>query len=464
MAAFASIFSNVLRDPVMTLVTSGVNSARKEEAELRLRFFHDRQADDLIAAIASRWSDPAAFRPVFVNLVRKVVTKRATSYLGAPVRTFEGADPDAMKALYADMGVDVLMKKASRYCKLLKTVAIRVGWDEEMARPCLHVVTPNILDVEFTDPERPTRFVLTNRGQTDADTTYSDWTATTFRMLTRGGSQLPNPGNPKGVNPYGLLPFVPVFDYAPDDRFFLFGGDDLMVAQRALNVLLANLWRTLELQAFGQPWAAGLPAGDVLRAGPDRVLTLPTDGKFGFAAPETPVDGILASAEFLLKQTALANDLPGNTFETDPKAESGAAKTVAERDLIEARADEIELFRRVEQRLFEVIKVVTNTHAPGTIPESARLASIDFAELDRGETDADRLASYQSRIDIGIWSEVDAFLADNPDVRDRADALKILQARQEERSALGAAFAGPSFTPAPAPAAAPLDPSPGASA
>ncbi|MEJ1931596.1 hypothetical protein WDZ92_15200 [Nostoc sp. NIES-2111] len=434
----------------MQLVLSGPNVARKQEADLRLRYFHDLQTEDLMSLIAARWSEPETFRPVFVNLVKKIVTKRATTYSGPPVRTFEVADNAAMADLYAAMGADVVMKKAARYTKLLKTTALRVGWNEEQARPTLFVITPNVLDVEFSDPENPTRYVVTQLGETADQVTYSDWTATTFRRLTRQGQQLPNPDNPRGVNPYGRLPFVPLFDRSPDDLFFLPGGADLIEAQRGLNVMLANLLRTLELQAFGQPWAAGLPPGDVLRAGPDRVLTLPQGGSFGFAAPETPVSGILAAAEFLLKQTALANDLPASTFTTDPKAESGVAKAVAERDLIEARADELDLFRVAERRLFEVVKTVANVHRPGTVPENARLANIDFAELDRGESDADRLATYQTRLDLGIWGTADALMADNPDIRDRAEALAKLQAIRAEQDALGALFAGPSFPTAPA--------------
>ena len=43
---------------------------------------------------------------------------------------------------------------------------------------------------------------------------------------------------------------------------------------------------------------------------------------------------MLRAIEFLIKETAVTNDLPPNVFELDPKAESGVAKSVERRDLI----------------------------------------------------------------------------------------------------------------------------------
>ena len=246
------------------------------------------------------------------------------------------------------------------------------------------------------------------------------------------------------MNPYGVLPFVPLFDSAPDDQFFLPGGDDLIEAQRAINVALANLWRAIEWQSHGQAWASGMPTGefmDALKFGPNTAVSLPENGKFGFAAPETPIDQILKAIEFLIKQTAVANDLAANVFELDPKAESGAAKQAESQDRIEARADDIELWRIYEARLFDVLKRVANTHSPNIVPEAATIR-VDFAETPETTDITARLSNYDSRIQMGIWSPVDALLADNPDIRDRKVAMTILQERRDEAVALGKENAG----------------------
>lgn len=69
-----------------------------------------------------------------------------------------------------------------------------------------------------------------------------------------------------------------------------------------------------------------------------------------------------------------------------------------------------------------MLKAVVNTHAPGTIPDAATLR-IDFGEVTESPDETARLAAYQRRIDMGVWSAVDALMADNPDVRTREDAL-----------------------------------------
>jgi hypothetical protein len=179
-----------------------------------------------------------------------------------------------------------------------------------------------------------------------------------------------------------------------------------------------------------------LPAGDAVRAGPDRTIALPEDGTFGFAAPNTPIEQVLKAIEFVIKQTAVANDLAANVFEIDPKAESGAAKFAESIDLLEARQDDIELWRGYEARLFEVIKRVVNTHLPGTIPESATMR-VDFGEVDEGADKKTRLDAYSKRIELGLWSPVDALMADNPDVRTREQAMEILTERALETAQLG---------------------------
>lgn len=415
-------------DPILQIVQA--SKTRKANAETRLRFYHDRQTDDLFDQIRKRWTAPEDFRLFFINVVRKITDKRAMVYAGTPYRTFEGMPQEDGEALYRAMGANVILKKANRLTKLFKTTALQIAWNN--GHPTLAVVTPNILDaVHDGFPEEPTRLIVTRPGDREQDTVYVDWSPATWRKFDYRGNRIATPSNRDGINPYGILPFVPLFDRAPDDAFFLHGGDDLIEAQRAINVALSNLWRALELQSHGQAWASGLPAGDMVRAGPDRTIALPENGSFGFAAPNTPIEGVLKAIEFLVKQTAVANDLAANVFELDPKAESGAAKYAESRDLMEARADDIELWRHYEARLFEVVKRVVNTHEPGTIPEAARV-TVDFGEINEGTDENARLDVYKKRIEMGIWSPVDALMADNPDVRTREDAMQILTDRALE--------------------------------
>ncbi len=419
-------------DPVLNIVLA--SQARKARAEKWLRFYSDQQADDTARLIAQKWRKPESFRIFQVNIVKKTINKRANLYRLAPRRVFTGIDQATGDALYKALNADVVLKRASRLTKLLKTCVLQVGWNG--TGPTLAVVTPNILDVIALDPENPERVIVTHNAEREQDRTFSDWTATTFQRRDYRGAPLRTPGNPKGVNPYGVLPFVPLFDRHPDDCFFLPGGDDLIEAQEAINVALPNLWRAVELQAHGQAWATGIPAGEAVNIGPERAVTLPEGGKFGFATPNAPISEILEAIQFLMRQTAAANDLSADVFDLDRSSESGAAKHVEQIDLKEARLDDIALWRVYEARLWEVLKRVVNTHAPGTIPDDATM-SVDFAELQENVSETERLTNARTRLDMGVWSPVDVLRAENPDgFPTREDALAELQRRKAEADAL----------------------------
>jgi hypothetical protein len=421
-------------DPVLALVKA--SAQRKARADKWLAYYADQQSDETYRLIARRWSEPEAFRIFTLNVVKKVVNKRANLYRLAPRRSFEGWSQEAGDALYRAANADVVLKRASRLTKLMKSTALQVGWRDADAGPTLSVVTPNILDVIYDDPEFPARMIITRRAAVEADVTYTDWTAGTFTVRDYRGNPVSVPGNPNGVNPYGVLPLVPLFDTLPDDEFFLPGGDDLIETQEAINVALSNLWRAVELQAHGQAWATGVPAGEALNVGPDRAITLPDGGMFGYASPNAPIGDILEAVQFAMRQVAATNDLSADVFDLDRNSESGAAKHVEQIDLREARQDDIALWRTYEARLWEVLKVVVNTHSPGTIPANATMR-VDFAEMQESLTETERLTNARTKVDLSVWSPVDVLMAENPDVyATRADAFAELMSRKAETDQL----------------------------
>jgi hypothetical protein len=434
-------------NPSDTVRIAQASRTRKDECAKRLRYYFDEQGDETMRLIARRWSHPDKFRVFTVNMVRKITDRRASTYRLPPKRTFTGIDQSAGEALYRAMNCDAVLKKASRYTKLCKAGLLQVSWNEATGTPVLNVLTPNVIDVLHSgNPEEPARVIITHEASRAEDVSYSDWTGTSFRRLNFRGAAQRLAGNPGEANPYGRLPFVPLFDRVPDDEFFLPGGRDLIESQDALNVALANLWRSVELQAHGQAWATGISANEQLGIGPDRAVALPQGSQFGFASPNAPIDEILAAIEFLMRQTAATHDCGSDIFDLSKVAESGSAKYAGRIELKEARLDDIAMWRVVEQRLFDVLKAVVNTHAPGTIPESATVA-VDFAELQDQLSESEQLENTRAKIELGLWSPVDALMGLNPDAYpDRASAQAELQRRRDESAALAPAKATPPTT------------------
>jgi hypothetical protein len=413
------------------------SAVRKAECARRLRYYHDQQSDSTFQLIARRWSQPEKFRLFTINTVKAVTNRRAATYRTPPRRTFIGLDQATGDRLYRSINADGVLKKASKLTKLCKTTMLQIGWDDALGTPTLNVLTPNILDVLHEgNPEQPSRVIVTHSAARAEDVSYSDWTATGFSKRDFRGARRRLDGNPADQNPYGVLPFVPLFDRLPDDEFFLSGGDDLFEAQDAINVALANLWRSVELQAHGQAWASGISANEQLNIGPDRAIALPQGSQFGFASPNAPIRDILAAIEFAMRQVAATNDVGADVFDLSKRAESGSAKHAERLDLKEARQDDIALWRTYEHRLFETLKRVVNTHQPGTIPDAATV-SIDFAESADSLTEAELLENMKAKIELGLWSPADALMSLNPDgFPDRAAANAELQRRRDETAAL----------------------------
>lgn len=417
---------------------TAASRARKDKHAKRLRYYWDQSHDDAYALIARRFAKPETFRVFSVNMVRAICDKRASTYRQPPRRTFTGLDQAAGDALYRAMNADAVLKKASRYLEVSKTVMLQVGWNDDTEQPTLSVLTPNVLDVLGSNPERPERVIVTYSGDRPEDTAYADWTATSFKRLNHRGAPKPIEGNPGSANPYGVLPFVSWHDRLPDDEFFIPGGDDLYAAQDALNVGLANLWRAVEHQAHGQAWASGISANEVLQFGPDRAVALPQGGQFGFAAPNAPITSILSALEFVLRETAATHGVGSDLFDLSKVAESGSAKHAGRLDLKEVRQDQVAQARAMESRLFSTLKAVVNTHRPGTIPDDATIGC-DFAEQHDQLSEAELLENARSKVDLGAWSPVDVLIAINPDgFPDRDAAFRELKRRNDETAALAA--------------------------
>jgi hypothetical protein len=412
--------------------------ARKAKADKWLNYYADQQSADTYALIARRFGNPDAFRIFQLNVVRKIINKRANLYRLAPRRVFEGLAQTAGDDLYRACNADVVLKRASRLTKLLKSCALQVGYQN--GTPTLNIITPNILDVVGSDPSNPSEYLITHKATKAEHVTYSHWTANTYRRLDYRGQPLPIDGNPNGVNPYGVLPFVPLHDTLPDDQFFIAGGDDVIEAQEAINVALTNLWQSVELQAHGQPWVTGAAGSAPLELGvsggpafgPDRMIYLPENGQMGYAAPNSPIRDILEAIQFVARLLAATNDLSADVLDLDRRSESGAAKHVEQIDLREARQDDIALWRTYETRLFNTLRAVVNTHAPGSISDTAKL-TVDFAEMQESLSETERLINARTKYELGVWSPVDVLRSENPDgYPTREDAVRELLRRKDE--------------------------------
>jgi hypothetical protein len=106
---------------------------------------------------------------------------------------------------------------------------------------------------------------------------------------------------------------------------------------------------------------------------------------------------------------------------------------VGNRELMEQRADEIELFRVYERRLFEAMRTVWNHHNPGRRISDKAALRVDFYDIKESTSLTDQVATWESMLAMGVISEVDVIMERNPDLKTREEAIAQLEKVRAER-------------------------------
>lgn len=410
-------------------------SQRKESTAHRLDLYNNAIIEHMLEQIHTVYKTPEHISPVTVNILRKIINRLACVYLQDATRTIDGTETD--KHIYAAIedstALPVRMKQANRLAKLTGNVLLRPVWrNGSMA---LDILTGDVLDVVTGDsPEDLISVLVTHypqNGRTE-EMTYSFWTALEFQRLDYSGRPITTQ-----PNPYGVLPFIPVWSQPPTDCFWLPGAEDLALLQNAINERLTDLCYTLRFQSFGVGYIKGgkakatPPGTSSLEAGPSSMLLLPENAEVGFASPEAPVDACLEAIDKLMKWAAVSNSLPASSMSLNPTEESGVSKVVSNSELEEHRRDDIAAFAQTEAQLFNLCRIVWNAHNPTQQLSEAATITIDFYDPKPTVTASEQLKEWQGMMELGLMSPVDVLIERNPDfTRDMAKA-KLLQIRDE---------------------------------
>lgn len=408
------------------------NRDRKANAAKRLDYYNDFQADYIREQLARHFAKPEKMTPCFVNIVRKIVNQLSMVYVQDARRSLSGGserDQQIFQEIARACSLGAKWKLGNRYAKLLGVAMMRPVW--RSGRLDLDVVTPDVLDVVYGDtPEDIQEVMVTHypaSGRND-EMTYSVWTADTFKRLDYRGNEIE-----QEPNPYGVIPFVAVWNRVPTDSFWTPGGEDLVVIQEAFNEKLTDLLYILRMQGFGVGYIKGMREELPDLVGPGTFFNLPEGGELGFAKTNAPVADTLATMDFILKQAAVSNGLPASSLTTDPTDESGVARIVGNRELEEMRRDDVDLFRGYERRLFCLVRTVWNYHSPARkISDKAEL-TVDFYDP-KPAISADKQATlWDQMLAMGVISPVDIMMERNPDLSREEAKARVVEVQDENR-------------------------------
>lgn len=420
---------------VMNSQTYGAaNAARKTDVIKRLDLYfgdHETYLDETLEVL---FSDPSVMLKAHINIVRKIIDQLAMTYKQPPTREIKGAEKD--QEIYAEMveqcKLDVKLRQASRYTKLLNNCMLKVVW--RGGKMDLDVLTGNVLDVLCGDtPEILEQVLITDYPTSGLleDLEFSWWTADTWKRVDHQGATIESQSNP-----YKRLPFASIFDRPPASDYWLEGREDLFSLQLAINVKLTDLLHLIQMQSFGVGYITNSSGGGTLKVDPGTLLDLPEGAELGFASQQGKINDCVNALERLIKWATVSQGLSAASVSTDlTDRMSGTAKAMDQLELVELRIEDKTNFNTLEKELFDVMRTVWNYHNPRKKISAGATLAVNFSDP-RPEADPYQLAQADDlRLAQGLVSPVDLLMRDDPDLISREMALaRLMQIREESRS------------------------------
>jgi hypothetical protein len=258
---------------------------------------------------------------------------------------------------------------------------------------------------------------------------YSRWTPDAWERLDYRGNIIDSK-----PNIYKALPFLPVFDYPPiGNDFWIAGGSDLISQQEAINIKLVDLLHLLHWQSFGVGFLKGSAnSGQTLTLGPGSLVELEPDGEIGFTSQHAEISAVVSAIDQIIKWSSVSHGLSAAAVSTDISQTSGISKFWDSQELSEMRVEDKILWAAYEQKLFNLIRLVHNTHSKDKLSDAATL-KINFADPARpAQSPLDQAEAFDFYQKMGVMSAVDIIMQRDPDIRSREEAIERLKLIKSE--------------------------------
>ena len=371
------IIYNLTEKMLYDLLMDTIEEGHNKEMEERERLLDYYEGINLEQDIKGYFDSDSLSQipPMYINLVRNIISRRALVYQQAPVRF-----NDNYNEVIGDF--DSFMKQFEQLTYLLGTEALYTHWDDvnkKLKYRPIHFFTP------FFKPNEDEPFAIMYQAESHLqarteDAQYMFWSKDTedmegkhFMISSRGKitSIVPDDRNPYG----DVLPFNIAHRHPFTRDFFREGASDLVDGMRSINIMLTELALHGRFQ-LGQPVFTGLDTEQRINFGQDKALVLPEGANFNYATPNANVQAMIESTKYMVDSIAQSNNVRINW--TDKSAESGLSKKMSQLDLMDAlRSDTEQIYRPFEKQQFQIAKRICEVSGGINLGDQF---SIDFAE------------------------------------------------------------------------------------
>lgn len=351
--------------------------------------------------------------PMYINLVRNIISRRALVYQQSPVRY-----NDKYNEVLGNF--DSFMKQFEQLTYLLGTEALYTHWDDDSKelkyRP-IHFFVP------FFKPNEDEPFAIMYQAESQLmarseDAQYMFWSKETddmegkhFMISSRGKvtSVVPDDRNPYG----DIIPFNIAHRHPYTRDFFREGANDLVDGMRSINIMLTELALHGRFQ-LGQPLFTGLDTEQRITMGQDKAIVLPEGANFSYASPSADINGMIESTKYMVDSIAQANNVRINW--TDKAQESGLSKKMSELDLMDSlRSDTEQIYRPFEKNQFQIAKRICEVSGGINLGDQF---SIDFSEREVPMSQQEEIQYYTWAFDNNLETRQSYLRKKNPDLQE----------------------------------------------
>ena len=360
--------------------------------------------------------------PIYnVNLTKKLINRISLVYKDAPIR-------DVENDLYYDLTSDKdwKMKSFERIHNLLGTIAVHVCWEDDK-----FVYHPIMNFVPVMDPYNPLKPIgLTyplNKATADWRNTEEDlfvyWSADEHYMFNSSGKIIQI--NEDNVNPYGVLPFVFIQPNSMVDEFWNEGAMDIALGNKQIDIAMTMLQHHIRT-AGGQYVIEGRVDANNIQLGLNKVVVI-DEGNMSNISSNTSINDIKEGIQFQLKTIAFNNNLNFDFGLSGSK--SGVALKIENLELLEAREDEVEKWRRAEKQIYAIEREIIQVETGKQLPEGI---SLDYTEVKFPDFERER-EEWDWKFQHGLADKYDYLMAHDPDkFSDRQSAIDFLDDKKQE--------------------------------
>ena len=363
-----------------------------------------------------------------INVTKRVIDRISLVYMQSPMREYSVEDLDLLFH-----NKDHKLQKAERMCNLLEFILLKPCWRGD------RIEYDIIMDFEphfDTDPLHPyaITYPLPVKSQvtTNEPEKFAYWDSENTFVYDKDGNIYTPEDNPDKINPYGVLPFVELFKEGRPEYAYLDtdASNDLIATNEVINVAETNKNANVQFQSFGYMFATGSFLDEaVLDVGQDKIVKLGADGNLDIVAPPNSVPALTETIKDAYKILAQNYHLSINFVEGNQEA-SGYALKIRNSELTDARKSDVEMWRNIENRIFELEKILIQTHIN---QDAGELLNVDYEESVEVLTPDEQIAKWEWELGKGLIDLADILMQKDPDkYPTREDAKEYLDARQSD--------------------------------